>query len=60
MRCFSSSVGAFVRSATSGLSLLALLGSSGVNADLNNETSPTSQFKSVSTSIDRDSAESTC
>ena len=41
----------FVRRAACSLSLLALLGSSGVSAQLNNETSPTHQFKSVGSSL---------
>ena len=51
MRWFSSSFSrdSCVRRAACSLSLLAvLIGSSGVNAQLNNETSPTHQFKSVS------------
>jgi hypothetical protein len=49
MRWFSfSSQDSFVRRAACSLSLLALIGSSSVSAQLNNETSPTHQFKSVS------------
>lgn len=47
----SSSRDSLVRRAACGLSLLALLGSSGVGAQLNNETSPTHQFKSVGTAL---------
>jgi hypothetical protein len=48
----SSSRDSFVRRAACSLSLLAvLLGSSGVSAQLNNETSPTHQFKSVGTAL---------
>lgn len=48
MLWFSSSPNSLVRKAACSLSLLALLGSNGVGAQLNNDTSPTSQFKSVS------------
>lgn len=41
----------FFKRTACNLSLLALIGSGAVTAQLNNETSPTHQFKSVGTSI---------